>query len=97
MANANATTQVLSGGQSAKVLTSTVSAQSAALTSTSYLCISDVNCFVRTGASPVAVSNGTDQLMLANVQYRFSPINIGDKLAFILSAGSGNVYLTPDA
>ena len=89
--------QVLSGGQSIKVATSTVSAQTPALTETSYNVISDTNCFVRTGLNPVAVSDGTDQFLLANIMYRIVPILPGNKMAFILGAATGNVYLSPNA
>lgn len=89
--------QVLSGGQSSKVAISTVSAQSAALVSASYLITADYNCFVRAGANPVAVADGTDQFIVAGATYRVTPLKIGDKLAFITAGPSGNVYLTPDA
>ena len=89
--------QVKAGGDSVKIALSTTSAQTAALTSTSYLVTPDTTCFVRAGANPTALSNGTDQILIANNSYRIVPINPGDKMAFILASGTGNVYLTPDA
>ncbi len=97
MAGVVISNQVLSGGQSSKVVTSTTSAQSVALTGYQYTIVSDTNVFVRLGANPTAVSDGTDQLLLANQQYRILPIVPGQKFAFILATGTGNVYLTPDA
>jgi len=97
MSGLNISCQVLSGGQSAKISTSTTSAQSAVLTSTSYLVYTDVDVFVRTGADPTAVSDGTDQILPAKTQSRIVPILLGNKLAFITPTGTGNVYLTPDA
>lgn len=85
------------GGDSIKVATSIASAQTPILTATSYIVTSDTTCFARTGLNPTALSDGTDQILLANVTYRIVPILPGNKIAFILSAGTGNVYLTPDA
>lgn len=90
--------QALSGGQSAKVSISSASAQSAALTGgESYLVTPDTTCFMRMGTNPTAVSDGTDQILLANNTYRIQPIVSGYKLAFITTAASGLVYLTPAA
>ena len=97
MSGLNISCQVLSGGQSAKIVVSGTSAQSAALTSTSYLVSTDTDVFVRTGANPTAVADGTDQVLFAGNQFRVLPILPGNKLAFITSGGVGNVYLTPDA
>jgi hypothetical protein len=49
------------------------------------------------GLNPTAVSDGTDQILLANQQYRIIPIIPGYKIAFILAIGTGNVYITPEA
>jgi hypothetical protein len=98
MAGVVISNQILAGGQSQKVVTSTTSAQSTALTGVSQVTIvCDTNTFVRMGLNPTAVSDGTDQLLLANQQYRIIPIISGYKLAFILAAGTGNVYITPEA
>ena len=92
---------ILTGGQSSKVAVSTTSAQSAAFGAATdavpaqYVLITpDTNCFVRQGSAPVAVSDGTDQILLANNTYRVY-VNSGNKLAFITASGTGNVYLTP--
>jgi len=51
--------------------------------------------FVRAGATPVAVANGTDQPIPAETLLRieFTP---GHKLAFITAGGTGTAYITPD-
>ena len=89
--------QILAGGQSQKVVTSTTSAQTTVLNCSQVTIVSDTNVFVRMGLNPTAVSYGTDQILLANQQYRIIPIIPGYKLAFILGTGTGNVYITPEA
>jgi hypothetical protein len=101
--------EVLSGGQSIKIATSTTSAPAGGTTAAtlptnavkgapiSYLVTPDATCFVRKGTGTVtAVSDGTDQIMLANNSYRVELME-GEKLAFILASGTGNVYMTPGA
>ena len=95
--------QILSGGQSTKIAVSIVSAQSAVFGGNqsggipdNYTITPDVNCFVRQGTNPTAVSDGTDQILFAGNQYRVSPCIPGNRFAFITSSGAGNVYLTPN-
>lgn len=95
------TKQILAGGTSIKLAVSTTSVQSPAFTGLSglpdnYSIIPDVNCFVRMGTNPTAVSDGTDQLLFAGTHYRITPCPAGSKFAFITSSGTGNVYLTPN-
>jgi len=97
MSGINISCQVLSGGQSQKIAVSSTSAQSAALTTTSYFLTTDVDVFCRVGTSPTAVADGTDQIFLASNSYRVLPVAVGAKFAFITSGASGNVYLTPEA
>ena len=97
MSGVNISCKILSGGQSSKLVLSGANVQSAALTSTSYVVTADTDCFVRTGANPIAVADGTDQFLLGGSAYRVTPLMIGDKLSFITSGAGGNVYLTPDA
>lgn len=97
MAGVVITNQILAGGQSQKVVTGIVSVQSTALNCSQVTIVSDTNVFVRMGLNPTAVSDGTDQILLANQQYRIIPIIPGYKLAFILATGTGNVYITPEA
>lgn len=90
---------LLSGGQSSRVSMSTTSAQSAVFdfpgTPSGYVLVTpDVNCFVRQETNPTAVSDGTDQILIANNTYR-TFVNSGNRLAFIVGSGTGNVYLTP--
>lgn len=90
---------ILEGGQSSQLAISTTSAQSAAFTfpaaPAGYVLItSAADCFVRQGTNPTALSNGTDQIILANQTYRCW-VNSGNKLAFITASGTGTVYMTP--
>ena len=96
MAGLIISTQIMAGGQSQKVATSVTSAQSGVLNCSQVTLISDANVFVRQGVNPTAVSDGTDQMLLANIMHRILPITAGNKLAFILATGTGNVYLTPE-
>ena len=61
-----------------------------------YVICPDTDCFVRKGASPTAVNDGTDMLLKANQQYRVELMD-GEKMAFITTSASGNVYITPRA
>jgi acetyl-CoA acetyltransferase len=99
------TIEITAGGTSQKLAISSTSAQSAAAAAAAtenkgapikYLVTPDVNCFVRKAANPTAVSDGTDQLLLANNTYRVELMD-GEKLAFITTAASGSVYITPRA
>lgn len=97
--------EALSGGQSVKVATSTTSAQCPVVAlPTNHLEGLPVKCtvvvdalsFMRKGANPVAVSDGTDQVLLANTLYRVELLE-GERLAVIVPTGTGNVYFTPGA
>src|SRR3990172_7690254 len=83
----------LTGGQSAAVTISTTSAQSAAITTGWAIVTPSVDCFFRQGTNPTALSNGTDQILLAGNSYRINGIVSGDKLAFITASGGGTVYI----
>lgn len=74
----------------AKVALTTSSAQSAAITGDWIDVSSDVDCFVEIGANPTAVVD-TSYRMVAGTTYRF-PITTGNKIAGILSAGTGNLW-----
>ena len=95
---------VLSGGQSSKVAISTASAQSAAIAAQGggvtgaavVLLTPDTTCFVRYGTNPTALSDGTDQILMANNTYRVD-VAPGGKFAFITATGTGFVYITPGA
>jgi hypothetical protein len=84
------------GGTSQVVSISTTSAQSTAITTNTALVYSTVDCFMRQGANPTALSNGTDQIIPATTLLRVS-LTEGNKLAFITASGSGTVYITPGA
>jgi hypothetical protein len=85
------------GGTSSKVAVSTTSAQSAAISAQYIVVVSDVNVFFRRGANPVALADGTDQLLIANTPHRLVGHKAAEKFAFITATGTGNVYITPDA
>ena len=82
------------GGLSQKVTLSAASAQSAALTSPYVVLSLDVPAWVRRGANPTAVADGTDMYLPAGI-YRLAVVT-GQKLA-IIAAGAGNAYITPGA
>lgn len=82
------------GGASQKVVIGAVSAQSTALTNSRALVTTTADCFVRQGTNPTALADGTDIFLSAGV-YRLSGITSGNKLAFITSAGVGDVFITP--
>jgi hypothetical protein len=85
------------GGTSEKVAISTANARSSVIASRIAMVTPDVDCFVRQGlATPTAVSDGTDQLLLAGNTYRLG-VTPGNKLAFITATGTGFVYITPGA
>lgn len=92
---------VLSGGQSTAVAISGTSAQSAAFSfgeKTGEVVVTPtVDCFVRQGANPTALANGTDQFLIGGNMYRLEGVEPGNKLAFITSGGTGTVYITPSA
>jgi hypothetical protein len=88
------------GGNSQKLALSTSSAQSATLGAGStgtmtVLFTTDVDCFYRQGSNPVAVSDGTDQLIVSECTYRVQVL-CGNKLAFVTASGTGNAYITPE-
>jgi hypothetical protein len=86
----------LSGGQSSAVAISGTTAASAAITAGSVVATPTVDCFFRVGAAtPTAVSNGTDQILLGGNTYRISGITSGHMLAFITTGAAGTVYVSP--
>jgi hypothetical protein len=87
---------ILTGGQTNAVSISTTSAQSSAIDAEKVVIYSTVFCFVRQGANPTALSNGTDQPVPAENYLRVT-LTPGNKLAFITASGTGTVYITPGA
>jgi hypothetical protein len=83
------------GGTSFPVSMSTANAKSAVIDAEYCTVALTVDAFLRAGADPTAVSNGTDQFLPAGI-YRVS-ITRGHKLAFILGTGTGTAYITPGA
>jgi hypothetical protein len=88
------------GARSETVATSTTSAQSTALytTQAGYVNLfSDVDCFMRMGENPTALNTGVDQFIPGGNLLRVGPIPPNYKLAFILTAGTGTVYITEES
>jgi hypothetical protein len=83
------------GGASQSVSISATSAQSAVIDADNATVYSTVDCFVRAGANPTALANGTDQFIPGGSLFRIRFAS-GQKLAFI-AAEAGNVYITPGA
>lgn len=85
---------VNAGNTSAAVGISNVSAQGPVHTSTSVLVSPTVDCFVRQGANPTALSTGVDMFLFGGFTYRLQVI-IGQRLALI-GPGAGTAYITPE-
>jgi hypothetical protein len=85
-----------SGGRSQSVAVSTTSAQSAAISAPNVVLTPTVSGFIRQGANPTAVSDGTDIFLLGNNTYRLGGFVPGNKLAFIAASGTGTLYITPE-
>lgn len=85
------------GGVSSVVSISGTSAQSATLNTQLVLITPTADCFVRAGANPTALADGTDMFLLGGNSYRVILPGSGLKLAFITSGGTGSVYITPGA
>lgn len=83
-------------GLSQALSISSTSAQSAVINAGSVVVTPTVDCFVRQGSNPTAVSDGTDMFLLGSVSYRLS-LPRGNKLAFKTTAASGTAYITPGA
>lgn len=95
--------EALSGGQSAKIATTTASAQGPVIslgtnqpkgTPVKCLITCDALTFGRKGTNPTALSDGTDQVFVANVPYLVELME-GERMAFIVPTSTGNVYFTP--
>jgi hypothetical protein len=82
------------GGFAQKVDFTSVSAQSAKIDAKSALIFTTTPGFVRAGADPVALADGTDPYLSVGIHYRVRfPRN--SKLAFISDSGSGSAFITP--
>lgn len=95
--------EALSGGTSSKIPTSTASAQGPVIANPASvpagcpvkcLITCDVLTFGRKGTNPTALSDGTDQVFVANVPYLVE-LMAGERMAFIVPTSTGNVYFTP--
>jgi len=85
----------LAGGQSQALAISSTSNVSSAITAGRATILPTVDCFFRAGVAPTALSDGTDDFLVANNKYRVGGITSGHKLAFKTVAASGTVYITP--
>lgn len=84
------------GGTSQSVAISSTSAQSAAIPGNMAMIYATADCFMRCGANPTAVSDGTDQFVPASTMLRVQ-LQGGGKLAFKTTGATGSVYITPGA
>lgn len=97
---------LLSGGQSVNIAMTTTSAQGPVMTlptnhppagvPVKVLLTPDTTCFIRKGSNPTALSDGTDQTLLAGNTYR-AELMVGERIAVILASGTGNLKYTPNA
>jgi len=85
---------IAAGGTCQSVAISSISAQSAAITAQLVHLTPTVDCFVREAASPTALSDGTDEFLMAWVT-QSKIITSGNKLAFKTTSASGTVYIAP--
>lgn len=83
-----------SGGRSQALAISSTSAQSAAIASNYVIVTLTTAAFVRQGANPTAVADGTDIYLLADMTYRLN-VQPGNKLAFRTASATGTAYITP--
>lgn len=88
------TTSISTGGTSQAIAVGAVSAQSAVIQAASVIVTPMVDVFCRRGVNPVALADGSDQILLAGFSYRVAGLVAGDRIAFI-AAAAGTVYLTP--
>lgn len=86
------TSGIAAGGSCKVVSVSGTSAQSAALDGVLVHITPTVDCFMREGAAPTAVSDGTDEIMIAYVT-QAKRITRGNKLAFKTTGAAGSVYI----
>lgn len=88
------------GGRSEQVAISTTSAQSTVLYTVApgYVnLITTIDCFMRMGANPVALSTGVDQFVPAGNLMRIGPVPANFRLAFVTASGAGIVYITDES
>jgi hypothetical protein len=91
------------GGTSQAFAISATSAQSAAFGAAqgipqgliNVVITSTVDCFIRKGVNPVALSSGVDQYIVGGTMYRTS-VMPGERIAAISVSGSGMFYITPN-
>lgn len=97
--------EILSGGQSSLISISTTSAQGPVVVAPTNhpanvpvkcLITPTVDCYVRQGSNPTALSDGTDQILKANLTYR-TEILPGNRIAAITASGTGSINFTPGA
>lgn len=81
-------------GTSQPIAISTTSAQTTAIYGATVYITPTVDCFVREGSNPTALSNGTDHFLVANCTQGYEMRTPGNKLAFIVASGGGTVYVS---
>lgn len=95
-AQVHQTSTVATGGACQAVAISSTSAQSAAITGTLVHITPTTDCFVREASNPTALSDGTDEFLVAYVT-QAKRITSGNKLAFKTVSATGTVYIAPVA
>lgn len=85
------------GGTSQVVAVSSAASAASTVINSTYAIVSPtVDIAIRQGAAPVAVNDGTDQVLFGGAHYRVT-LTSGNKLGFKAMSSSGNVYITPGA
>lgn len=90
--------RISEGGTAHSVAITATSAQSQVIEAADVVITPTVDVFVRRGANPTAVANGTDDFLKGGNSYRLRDFQRGQKLAFIKAgANDGTVYVSPNA
>ena len=84
------------GGRSQSVAISGTSAQSVVINANYVLITLTTAAFVRQGADPTALADGTDTYLAGGATYRLC-VPKGAKLALITAGPTGTAYITPGA
>lgn len=81
------------GGSCQKLSIGSTSTQSAVIKGTVVHVTPTVDCFIRDGLNPVALSTGVDHFLVANATQEFQTEK-GNILAFITTSAAGTVYIS---
>jgi hypothetical protein len=95
---------IIDGGTTIPLAISGTSAQSAVLFADNQyvdgpqnvVLYSTTDCFIRKGANPTALSNGTDMIVPAQTLLR-TQVMPGERIAAITASATGTLYIMPGA